>query len=128
MTRSVPEWIGKTPDSKPPAHVKARIFAAHDGICHISKRKIRSGEPWDLEHVLAICLGGQNRERNMAPALVEPHKEKTRKDVSMKTKADRIRAKHLGLHKPASKWGNRRFKQKIGGTVVDRDTGEPVRL
>ncbi|RWF41621.1 MAG: HNH endonuclease, partial [Mesorhizobium sp.] len=33
--RSVKEWIGKTPDSVPPATVRARIFLRADGICHI---------------------------------------------------------------------------------------------
>lgn len=100
--RSVKEWIGKTPDTKPPATVLARIFLRHNGICHISKRPIAAGEKWEAEHIKALSMGGENRERNLAPALVNPHREKTTDENAMRTKADRIRAKHLGIY-PQSK-------------------------
>ena len=96
MTRSVPEWIGATDDTPPPPRVKARVFLAHDGICHISGRKIRPGEAWQCDHVKAIINGGENRESNLAPALVQSHKEKTRDDVAIKAKTNRIRLKHIG--------------------------------
>ena len=100
--RAVKEWFGRTPDSKPPATVLARIFLRHNGICHISKRPIRSGEKWEAEHIKPLSMGGENRERNLAPALTEPHKEKTAAENDMREKADRIRAKHLGIY-PKSK-------------------------
>lgn len=93
--RKVKEWIGKTPDSRPPPTVRARIFLRHGGICHLSGQKIAS-KPWELEHVKALGLGGENRETNLAPALVEPHKEKTKADNEAMDKADRIRLRHLG--------------------------------
>jgi 5-methylcytosine-specific restriction enzyme A len=40
MARSVPEWIGKTDDIRPPEHVRLRIFMAHGGVCHIAKGQI----------------------------------------------------------------------------------------
>lgn len=124
MSRSVKEWRGRTDDAMPPPSVRARIFAAHNGICHISKRKIRPGEPWHLDHIKELWEGGENRESNMAPALVEPHKGKTAKGQRRKAKADRIKAKHLGIKKPkgsipgskASGW-----KRKMDGTVVRRE-------
>ncbi|MEM9762118.1 MAG: HNH endonuclease, partial [Pseudomonadota bacterium] len=67
--RSVPEWVGKTPDHRVPPSVRLRIFEAHDGICHISGRKIEAGDAWDLEHRTALADGGEHREGNLAPAL-----------------------------------------------------------
>lgn len=67
--RLVPEWVGKNDDSPVPPRVKARVFEAHHGICHISGRRIMAGEKWDTEHVLAISLGGENREKNLAPCV-----------------------------------------------------------
>lgn len=96
--RAVAEWIGKTPDSKVPPQVRARVFLRADGICHISKRKIRPGEAWELEHVKPLSMGGEHREGNMAPALVQPHREKTAQEARARAKADRVRAKHLGIH------------------------------
>lgn len=111
--RSVPEWIGKTPDTPAPARVRLRVFEAHGGRCYLSGRKINPGDKWELEHKLALCLGGENRESNLAPALADAHKAKTAADVGMKAKADRIRMKHLGLWRPA--------KRKIPSRPFQRD-------
>lgn len=100
MSRSVDEWIGKTDNTMPPPRVRLRIFDAHGGVCHISKRKIRAGELWDLDHVLALCNGGENRESNLAPALRDKHREKTADDVKQRAKDDRVRAKHNGTYQP----------------------------
>src|SRR5262245_51103823 len=97
--RSTEEWIGKTDDTKVPDYVRVRVFRHHDGICHITGRKIRPGDAWDLEHVKALCNGGQHRESNMAPALKEPHKVKTRADRREKADVDRTTRNHIGLRR-----------------------------
>jgi 5-methylcytosine-specific restriction endonuclease McrA len=97
MSRELPEWIGKNDDSVPPPRVKLRVFERHAGRCHISGRLIRAGEAWQVDHVIAIINGGQNRESNMAPALTAPHKAKTAEDVAEKATVYRVRAKHLGI-------------------------------
>lgn len=109
MSRSLPEWIGATPDSRVPNHVKVRIFDQHQGICHIARRKIRSGEPWDVEHVIALINGGQNRESNMVPALRDKHPEKTARDVAEKSMVYRKRKKHLGLRGRRKTIAGRKF-------------------
>lgn len=96
MTRSVPEWIGASPDSPIPPRVRLRVFETHGGVCHISGRKIRPGEAWDCEHIIALANGGENRERNLAPALRDKHREKTAEDVAVKAKVARIAKKHTG--------------------------------
>ncbi len=95
--RSVPEWIGKTSDTPVPARVMLRVFERYDGVCHITERKILPGEKWDCDHKDAICNGGENRESNLRPALKQPHRDKTREDVAVKARDDRIRKKHLGI-------------------------------
>lgn len=77
------------------------------------------GDKWQVDHVIALINGGENRESNLAPILDAPHKEKTREDVRLKSKVARTKAKHLGL-KPKSSFGNPRFKKKLDGTVVER--------
>lgn len=121
--REPEEWIGATPDSAIPPRVKLRVFERAGGVCHISGRKIRPGDLWDCDHVVALCNGGENRETNLAPALRDHHREKTASDVKQRAVEDRKRKKHLGLHKPktimpgsrASKW-----KKKADGTTVLR--------
>lgn len=99
--RSVPEWQGATPDSRPPTRVRLRVFERYQGKCYLTGRKIRAGEPWDLEHIKPLHAGGLNVESNLAPASKEAHREKSAAEVSAKAKADRTRAKHLGIY-PAS--------------------------
>jgi 5-methylcytosine-specific restriction protein A len=67
MSRSVPEWIGKTDDTPPPPRVRLRVFEAHNGKCHLTGRKIGPADQWDVDHVLALANGGENRESNLAP-------------------------------------------------------------
>lgn len=106
--RTVPEWIGKTDDAKIPPRVKLRIWLDHEGICWLSKRKIRPGEPWDIEHKVALCNGGQHRETNMAPALRDKHREKTAADVREKAMIAAKQKANLGI-RPASRLQSRGF-------------------
>lgn len=112
--RAVPEWIGATPDTAIPDRVKLRVFRRHEGICHIAKRKIRAGEPWDAEHVKAIINGGENRENNLAPALRDKHPIKTTADMKEKSRTYRKRKSNLGMKKPRTI----RSWRKFDGTPV----------
>lgn len=96
MSRAVPEWIGKSDDTKVPPHVRLRIFDREEGKCHLSGRKIKAGEPWDLDHKIALINGGQHRESNLFPALRDKHREKTAEDVAEKSVIYEKRAKHIG--------------------------------
>jgi hypothetical protein len=111
--RSVPEWIGKTPDSKIPPHVRMRVFLAHDGRCHLSGRKIMPADHWECDHVIALCNGGKHKESNLAPALYDQHKIKTKADVREKAKVARLRKRHIGIKKPRSIRSWRRFSGAI---------------
>lgn len=120
--RSIEEWKGRTDDTPVPPRVRDRIFLRHGGMCHLSGRKIRAGERWEVEHVIALCNGGKHIESNLAPALVGPHREKTANDRKIKARDDRIRKRHLGI-RGKSKFATNRdgpFKRKIDGTVVRR--------
>jgi 5-methylcytosine-specific restriction enzyme A len=121
--RSVEEWIGKTDDSPIPRRVRARVFDKYDGRCYLSGRKIMVGDKWEAEHILALSLGGEHRESNLAPALVGAHKIKTKSDRRIKAKNDRVRKRHIGIRKP-SKFAcsrNSKWKKKIDGSVVLRE-------
>lgn len=123
MPRTLPEWRGATLNSMPPPRVRARIFERHEGRDHTTGRKIRAGEAWQLDHVIALCNGGLNIESNLAPILSgKPHKEKTAADVAEKSKVARMRAKHLGIRTPSRMQGSRNspLKKKLNGKVVRR--------
>jgi len=109
MTRSLPEWVGKTDDTRAPLRVRLRCFERANGTCHITGRKITPADKWELDHIVALINGGENRESNLAPALVKAHRQKTAEDVAMKAKDARVRAKHIGAERPKKKIPYRRF-------------------
>lgn len=103
--RTVPEWIGKSPDAKVPPHVRMR---------HITKRKIVPADYWDLDHIIALCNGGEHRESNLAPALRDHHRVKTTSDVNERARIDSLRKRHMGIKKPRTitRW------RRMDGTPV----------
>lgn len=98
--RSVPEWVGKTDDHRAPGKVRDRIMARDNRCCHLCSREIGPGEKWDLDHVVALINGGENRESNLRPSHRKCHKEKTARDVAEKAKVAAVRKKHLGITAP----------------------------
>ena len=68
---------------------RARIFAAHGGVCGLSGVKIGAGDAWHIEHRVPVALGGSNDDENLYPALVEPHAIKTKTDVARIAKSKR---------------------------------------
>lgn len=126
--RSVSEWVGKTDDQKVPDRVRMRVFDREGGICHLTGEKIDPvRDEWDLDHKVALILGGEHRETNLFPAKREPHRRKTAVEMKVKSKIARTRKKHLGIAKPKSSLSHPRFRKLMDGTVVDRRTGEVIR-
>lgn len=95
--RSVPEWIGRRPDTKIPERVKLRLDLKQRGIC------INCVLPYtrcETDHITPLILGGENRESNLQLLCIPCHKVKTKLDVKLKAKVARIRAKRLGFNRP----------------------------
>jgi 5-methylcytosine-specific restriction endonuclease McrA len=114
----VPEWRGKTPDTAIPDRVKVRVFDRYEGKCYLTGVKLRPGH-WEVEHIIALSCGGEHRERNLAPAAVEPHKVKSAKDMATKAKIYRQRKKDIGVDKP--KGGGFRGWRGFDGRQIWRD-------
>lgn len=127
--RAVTEWIGKTPDTPVPPRVKMRVLKRYGFKCYLTGEDIRPGDAWDADHVLAITNGGENRESNLAPALKQAHRDKTRRDVRVKSKREKSLKKKYGLTKPKRPMAgsrNSNIKMTIAHGPVDRRTGKPI--
>lgn len=98
MTRAVEPWVGTHDNQAVPPRVRLRVFEAYGGRCWLSGRKIMPGMAWDLDHKVALINGGAHDERNLAPALKDAHREKSKADVAVKSKVARVKAKHLGVY------------------------------
>jgi 5-methylcytosine-specific restriction protein A len=104
MSREIPEWRGKDDNEPVPSRVRLRVFDKYEGRCMCGcYRKIWGGYAWQCDHIVALINGGENRESNLQPLLIECHEKKTADDVDEKSKVYRIRQKHHGL-KPKRKW------------------------
>lgn len=95
--REVPEWIADHPDQDIPRRVKLRIFDRYGGKCAITGKKLRAGEV-DFDHKTRLRDGGEHRESNIWPVWRPAHREKTAQENSDGAKADKIKAKHLGIY------------------------------
>ena len=121
--RSVPEWVGTTPDAKIPPHVRLRVFERFNGICQITKRKIRAGDAWAVDHVVPLADGGAHSETNLVPVLEIAHRQKTSAENTSRAKVRAIKAKHIGIRTTRNPMpGSRasRFKRRMDGTVEQR--------
>ena len=65
--------------------VRQRIYRRDKGICQVCGKKI-SLEETDVDHIIALCLGGDNSDDNFRSLCEDCHKKKTKQD------ADRVRS------------------------------------
>jgi 5-methylcytosine-specific restriction protein A len=123
MARSVPVWIGKTDDTPIPARVRLRVVERAGYRCQACGADITPANTPEIDHILAIKLGGENSESNLQCLCFACHAAKTLDDVAAKAKDERIKKKHFGLMpKKAKIPGSKgtRWKKKIGGLVIPR--------
>lgn len=97
MSRSVSEWIGRTPDSPVPPRVRLRVYERERGHCHACRRFIRAGEKWTCEHRIALINGGANAESNLCLTCCNCLPEKNATDVAEKSIVAKKRKAHLGI-------------------------------
>ena len=120
--RAVEEWVGATPNSKPPAAVWDRLFLRQNGRCALSGRKIRPGDKTALDHKKRLKDGGDNRESNLQLVLVGEHAVKTAAENRQGAKERRTRMKHLGTWPPSRHKIRSRGFPKRTAIEADRDT------
>lgn len=100
--RSLPEWVGSSPDAAIPRLVKTRIWLRCEGRCALTGAKLRATDPHDFDHIIPLALGGEHREGNLQLVSRAAHREKTADDTRAIRKAQRVHAKHHGYY-PKSK-------------------------
>lgn len=98
--RALPEWKGKTPDTRPPSNVQLRILARQGGKCAITGHKFRTGDKKRLDHVIPVIDGGKNWESNLQWLWDDPHKDKTAKEAAARKKVRKRAKTHAGVKAP----------------------------
>lgn len=82
------------------------MFHAKGGTCHVCKRKLRPGDDWDLDHMIALSSGGSDDDSNLAPICEGCHALKTKDDTSTAAEGKRRATKHVvpGRFRMARGW------------------------
>lgn len=123
MSRTVPEWVGATPDTTVPARVKLRVFHRGGKCCAGCGRPLGPADRKICDHKIALINGGENRERNLqtlGATCCNPNK--TAEDVAEKSAVYQRAIRHQGF-KPKSNWrpmpGTKRsgIRRRMNGRV-----------
>lgn len=105
---------------------RARLWDRDGGRCYLCGEKVKAGEPWDAEHVLAWGLSFDDSDENLKVAHKDGcHAEKTKQDVKSIAKAKRQSGIEGGQWARRKKSGpqlksrgfDKTFRKKMNGTV-----------
>jgi 5-methylcytosine-specific restriction enzyme A len=109
--RPTKEWIGKRPESAAPPKVRQRVRDRDGSICRLCSTIIKPAESFELDHIVALINGGENKETNLSAVHKHCHLAKTRIDVAEKKKTAAMRQKFTGARRPAGKLRGPGFAQ-----------------
>lgn len=113
MPRSTTEWIGRDDDQRIPDYVKDRVANKAELRCQKCQRQVIGRLRAEFDHTIPLIMGGGNRESNIQLLCHECHAGKTKLDVKLKSKAARVRKKHIGIKKQRTIRAWRKFNGEI---------------
>lgn len=99
----------------------AKLFLERHGCCRECGRKLGPADDWIVEHVIALENGGSNDWENLGITCTWCKPVKDAADHAQAGKQRRSATKHvLSKSMRRKKWGSGKWKQKVGGGVVER--------
>lgn len=103
MPRPTKEWIGNRPESAAPPKVRQRVRDRDGDLCRLCSTLIKPAESFELDHIIALINGGENKETNLSAVHKHCHLAKTKLDVAEKAKTAAMRQAFTGARKPVGK-------------------------
>lgn len=110
--RPTKEWIGKRPESAAPPKVRQRVRDRDGSLCRLCSTPIKPAESFELDHIIALINGGENKETNLSAVHKHCHLAKTKRDVAEKAKTAAMRQAFTGARKPAGTIPPRPFQKR----------------
>ena len=107
--RAVPEWVGRRPESMPPASVFDRLWDKQDGKDAITGLPFTSKDKVVRDHIIPLKDGGLNVESNLQLITEETHKRKTGQEATERGAERRLHERHRGYVRKPSRWQSRGF-------------------
>lgn len=90
---------------------RLRIFEDHKGICVLCNNRIDGvREPWIVEHLTCLGLGGADEDKNCGPAHETCRRDKDKLDLAAVAKAKRNKQRHIGIRADKPKIPARPFQ------------------
>lgn len=124
MSRTVPEWRGRSDDSRVPRSVYDRLYEKQEGKDAITGLPFRPGDKIIIDHIVPLKdASGGNRETNLQLITDETHKPKTAAEAKARAKERRIHERDRGYVRPKSKWQSRGFEKP----APQRTASRPIR-
>lgn len=100
-------------------------------ICHVGKCRIEPAKDgWRADHIRRWAEGGEDTPENLWPICRKCDEVKAPEDTSEVAKGKRVAESVYGVKVSDTPmpFGKRsRFKKRMDGKVIDRETGEPWR-
>jgi len=108
----------------------AKIFLARNGICFTCRQQIRAGQPWFIEHPVAVAQGGSDADADLWPAHTACKAEKDAVDAAAKAKRDRlVTASWQPEELARSRWASPGFRkappQRTASSPIIRKADRP---
>lgn len=102
---------------------RAKLFEEHEGKCHACGRKIRPGDIWIHEHVIALENGGTDEWSNFALTCQWCLPQKNLEDHAKGAAIRRKATKHIipsNQKQTKRQWPKRKFDKwrKMNGDIV----------
>lgn len=72
---------------------RAKVLAKSDGHC--SYPECRSTDRLEIDHIIALFLGGKETDANLTALCYDHHKQKTARDARLSAKVRRLKIKQL---------------------------------
>jgi len=132
MGRDVTERRWSLPEDRKPLTRKQRaeLFLRQDGRCPNcgQKLEIKGNRPVCVdEHLEPLWRGGSNDLANRELWCVPCTKPKTAGESAERAKGNRVRDKHIGAIERKRGGFSSKFKKKMNGDLVNKETGEVIR-
>lgn len=100
------------------------LFLNAKGQCQRCGWRLLPGTRWEVDHVIPLSLGGTDEANNLQVLCQACHGSKTaREDLPALSKVRRMRARHLGAHRPSKVMPGARkstWRKRMDGSVERR--------
>lgn len=125
MARALPEWQGRTPDTRIPTRVKDRICKRQGDCCDECRLPFDAKRRAEFDHRPALINSGENRESMIVAVCCLCHRARTKADVAEKSQVAGSRSRRLGFKKSKRPFPGSRasgLKKHMDGSVTRRAT------